>query len=143
MRNSDEIQKTIESHLGIHAGETTKDKLFTFTEVECLGACVNAPMIQINDDYFEDLTPDSMRQLLDALRASAKRTGTSEEDAAAAGKLMWDADLPMGDIGKREGKGVDALSPGPHSSRMSCENSKGLSNLTGKKWGIETTRPDL
>ena len=37
---------------GIHPGETTKDKLFTLTEVECLGACVNAPMVQINDDYY-------------------------------------------------------------------------------------------
>lgn len=40
------------SSQGIHVGETTKDKLFTLTEVECLGACVNAPMVQINDDYY-------------------------------------------------------------------------------------------
>ena len=38
--------------VGIKEGETTKDKLFTLTIVECLGACVNAPMIQINDDYY-------------------------------------------------------------------------------------------
>lgn len=37
---------------GIKPGQTTKDKMFTLTEVECLGACVNAPMIQVNDDYF-------------------------------------------------------------------------------------------
>lgn len=38
--------------LGIKVGETTPDKLFTLTEVECLGACVNAPMVQINDNYY-------------------------------------------------------------------------------------------
>ena len=40
---------------GINEGETTKDKLFTLTVVECLGACVNAPMMQINDDYYVSL----------------------------------------------------------------------------------------
>lgn len=61
---SGDIVKTCEDHLGIHTGESTKDGLFTIVEVECLGACVNAPMVQINDDYFEDLTPESMKQLL-------------------------------------------------------------------------------
>lgn len=61
---SGNIIKTCEDHLGIHNGESTKDGLFTIMEVECLGACVNAPMVQINDDYFEDLTPESMKQLL-------------------------------------------------------------------------------
>ena len=49
---SDSILKVIEDKLGIKPGETTKDKMFTLNEVECLGACVNAPMIQIGDDYF-------------------------------------------------------------------------------------------
>lgn len=40
------------SFAGIKSGETTKDKMFTLTEVECLGACVNAPMLQIGDDYY-------------------------------------------------------------------------------------------
>jgi NADH dehydrogenase (ubiquinone) flavoprotein 2 len=61
---SGNIVKTCEDHLGIHTGESTKDGLFTIVEVECLGACVNAPMVQVNDDYFEDLTPESMKQLL-------------------------------------------------------------------------------
>ena len=52
LQNSDGIVKTIEKHLGIHMGQTTNDKLFTLSEVECLGACVNAPMVQINDDYY-------------------------------------------------------------------------------------------
>jgi hypothetical protein len=65
---SGNIVKTCESELGIHTGETTQDGMFTIVEVECLGACVNAPMVQINDDYFEDLTPDVMKQLLGDLK---------------------------------------------------------------------------
>ena len=49
---STEIQKTIEKHLKIQTGETTKDKLFTLVEVECAGACVNAPVLAVNDDYY-------------------------------------------------------------------------------------------
>ena len=47
LRGSDEILKTIKKNLGINVGETTEDKLFTLSEVECLGACVHAPMIQV------------------------------------------------------------------------------------------------
>jgi NADH:ubiquinone oxidoreductase subunit E len=46
------IVKTIEEKLGIHVGETTKDGLFTLVEVECAGACVNAPVLAVNDDYY-------------------------------------------------------------------------------------------
>jgi NADH-quinone oxidoreductase subunit E len=52
---------------GMKKGATTGDGLFTLTEVECLGACANAPMVQINDDNFEDLTFDSTTAVLDAL----------------------------------------------------------------------------
>ena len=69
--NASGIAQACEKHLGIHMGESTKDGLFTLMEVECLGACVNAPMVQINDDYYEDLTPERMVEILDAL-ASGK-----------------------------------------------------------------------
>lgn len=72
---SDKIMKAIEGHLGIHSGEMTEDKLFSLLEVECLGACVNAPMMQINDDYYEDLTPESTVQLLKALKDSVTISG--------------------------------------------------------------------
>lgn len=65
---SADIVKAAEEHLNITMGETTADGLFTLEEVECLGACVNAPMVQINDDYYEDLTPDRLAGILDALR---------------------------------------------------------------------------
>ncbi len=52
---------------GLKKGRTTQDGLFTLTEVECLGACANAPMVQINDDNYEDLTFETMTGILDAL----------------------------------------------------------------------------
>lgn len=66
---SEEIKKAIEEHLGIKEGETTEDGLFTLREVECLGTCACAPMIQLNDDYYECLTKESIVQLLEACKA--------------------------------------------------------------------------
>jgi NADH-quinone oxidoreductase subunit E len=66
---SEGIVNACRSKLGIGLGETTPDGKFTLVEVECLGACVNAPMVQINDEYYEDLTPQSMEALLGALAA--------------------------------------------------------------------------
>ena len=68
LRGSSEIVKAAEKNLGIKMGQTTKDGKFTLTEVECMGACVNAPMVQINDDYYEDLTPEIMDRLIDSLK---------------------------------------------------------------------------
>ena len=68
LRDSDGIADAVRGALDVQFGETTKDGLFTVSEVECLGACVNAPMMQIDDDFYEDLTPDSTRAILDALR---------------------------------------------------------------------------
>ena len=65
---SGEIVKACEKSLGIHTGETTKDGMFTTMEVECLGACANAPMVQINDDFYEDLTAESMTSILESLK---------------------------------------------------------------------------
>lgn len=62
------VVEACEKNLGIHVGESTKDGLFTMMEVECLGACANAPMIQINDDFYEDLTPESMTEILASLK---------------------------------------------------------------------------
>lgn len=66
---SEDIKRTITKHLGIEDGETTEDGLFTLKEVECLGACANAPMIQMNDDYYECLTPKTTIELLEACKA--------------------------------------------------------------------------
>jgi len=72
LRGADEITKTCKKKLGVDIGGTTEDGKFTLTEVECLGACVNAPMVQINDDYFEDLEPKIMEKIIDDLSAGKK-----------------------------------------------------------------------
>lgn len=65
---SDDVKRAIKDKLGIAAGQTSADGLFTAVETECLGACVNAPMVQINDDYYEDLNYDRMCAVIDALK---------------------------------------------------------------------------
>ncbi|KAF7692526.1 NADH dehydrogenase [ubiquinone] flavoprotein 2, mitochondrial [Silurus meridionalis] len=67
--DSDSILQAIQNKLGIKVGETTADGLFTLVEVECLGACVNAPMVQINDNYYEDLKPSDIEHIIDELKA--------------------------------------------------------------------------
>lgn len=68
LRGSDDVREACRRHLGIGPGETTADGLFTVVEVECLGACVNAPVAQIGDDFYEDLDADSVVGVLTALR---------------------------------------------------------------------------
>jgi NADH dehydrogenase (ubiquinone) flavoprotein 2 len=72
LRNSDAVVDACRKKLGIELGETTADQLFTLGEVECLGACVNAPMMQINDDFYEDLDARSTEAILDALARGEK-----------------------------------------------------------------------
>ena len=68
LRGSDDVLAACYAR-GMKKGATTEDGLFTLTEVECLGACANAPMVQINDDNYEDLTAESMAAILDTLAA--------------------------------------------------------------------------
>lgn len=68
LRGGNEILTTCKKHLGIEVGGDTSDGLFHLMEVECLGACVNAPMVQINDHYYEDLTPESVKSVLNDLK---------------------------------------------------------------------------
>jgi NADH-quinone oxidoreductase E subunit len=72
LRGSDKITEACKSKLGIEIGEKTADGKFSLVEVECLGACVNAPMVQINDDYYEDLSPKLMEKIIDDLSAGKK-----------------------------------------------------------------------
>ena len=69
LRGSDDVVAACRSVTGIKGwGETSADGVFTMTEVECVGACVNAPVIQVNDDFYEDLDAESTQRLLEALR---------------------------------------------------------------------------
>lgn len=68
LRNSEKILKHIEQRLHITVGETTPDKKFTLVEAECLGACGTAPVMQIGDDYYEDLDEAKVDKILDRLK---------------------------------------------------------------------------
>ena len=69
LRGSDEIVATCRKVTGIAGwGETSADGLFTMSEVECLGACVNAPILQVNDDFYEDMDAAATERLLEALK---------------------------------------------------------------------------
>jgi NADH-quinone oxidoreductase subunit E len=76
LRGSDDVMAACKNR-GMTKGKTTPDGLFTLTEVECIGNCTNAPVVQINDDNYEDLDYDSMTRILDALVAGEQpKTGT-------------------------------------------------------------------
>ncbi|HZS11823.1 MAG TPA: NAD(P)H-dependent oxidoreductase subunit E [Nitrospirales bacterium] len=79
---SDTLLEWLRARLGIGPGETTEDRLFTISTVECLAACGVGPMMQINDDYYERLT----EARLDRILADLKREGTSP---LKTGPFMW------------------------------------------------------
>ena len=67
LNGSDKVVNHLENRLGIKLGETTSDGKYTLKEVECLGACVGAPMFQIGTSYYEKLTPETIDKILDSL----------------------------------------------------------------------------
>lgn len=72
LRGSEDLRAAAKEVTGCGLGETSEDGKFTVVEVECLGACCNAPMVQINDDYYEDLTAESFKSVLEALERGEK-----------------------------------------------------------------------
>ena len=77
LKGSDQIVDACQKHLGIRLGETTADGMFTLKEAECLGACVNAPMLQIDEHFYEDLTAENVVSLLNTLAAGQEpKTGS-------------------------------------------------------------------
>src|SRR3954452_10379621 len=69
LRGSDQVVEACRKETGIAGwGETSEDRMFTMTEVECLGACVNAPILQVDDDFYEDMDAAKVTELLAALR---------------------------------------------------------------------------
>jgi NADH-quinone oxidoreductase subunit E len=90
LRGSNDIVSACKAHLGIGVGQTTGDGLFTLSEAECLGACVNAPMMQVDDDYYEDLDAESTVSILEALaRGETPKPGpqNGRQTSAPAGGL--------------------------------------------------------
>lgn len=68
LRGSAALKEKCQALLNLEEGDITPDGKFSLVEVECLGACVNAPVVQINDDFFEDLTPDQFEKILNDLQ---------------------------------------------------------------------------
>lgn len=80
LRGSDDVFAACKNR-GLAKGKTTPDGLFTLTEVECMGNCASAPMVQVNDDNFEDLDYDRMTAILEALaRGEMPKPGTQDPD---------------------------------------------------------------
>ncbi|MFC3051123.1 NADH-quinone oxidoreductase subunit NuoE [Kordiimonas pumila] len=103
LRGADDVMAACKKHLGINMGQTTADGVFTLGEVECAGACVNAPVVSINDDYYEDLTPETMVALLEKL--------SKGEDAKPGPQIDRQNSAPFGGpttLKKASGKGKDA-----------------------------------
>jgi len=78
LAGSDALKALLRKRIG-EQGQVTADGAFSWIEVECLGACCNAPMVQINEDYYEDLTPENFEALLDNLAAGRPVTIGSQQ----------------------------------------------------------------
>jgi NADH-quinone oxidoreductase subunit E len=88
LRGSDQVVEGCRKSLGIDIGETTADGKFTLSEVECAGACVNAPVAQIGDHYYEDLDADGIATVLEALKRGetpSHGSQTGRQTSAPAG----------------------------------------------------------
>jgi NADH-quinone oxidoreductase E subunit len=112
LRGSDEVVGACRNSLGIGVGETTSDGAFSLGEVECLGACVNAPVVQVDDDYYEDVDSRSMASIIDALKrgdrpAAGSQTGRTAS-APEGGPLTLTGEIAK-PAGKKAGKNVDAV----------------------------------
>ncbi len=78
LRGSDKLLEVAKKETGCSLGKTSEDKKFTLVEVECLGACCNAPMVQINDDYYEDLNETNFKKILNNLKVGNKNNKGSQ-----------------------------------------------------------------
>lgn len=98
LRGSDEVARACREagHVGGY-GQTSADGMFTMTEVECLGGCVNAPILQVDDDYYEDMDYDSTVRLIEALRRGERPTPGSmigRQTSAPIGERTSLLDVP-------------------------------------------------
>ena len=103
LRGSDAIVEACKRTLGVEFGGTTEDGLFTLSEMECLGACVNAPMMQINDDYYEDLDPISAESILTELRL-----GETPKTGSQIGRKSCEPSSGLTSLTELDGEGSDA-----------------------------------
>jgi NADH-quinone oxidoreductase E subunit len=105
LRGSGEVMKACKEKLGIGHGDVTPDHAFSLIEVECAGACVNAPVAQIGDDYFEDLDYASTVKLIDAFKRGEKPkhgSVTGRDNSAPAGEHITLTEDPTKPIPKQD-----------------------------------------
>jgi NADH-quinone oxidoreductase subunit E len=88
LNGAEELLAGLEEHLGIKSGQTTEDRLFSLNEVECLAACGTAPVLQVNDKYYEEMDLDAAKKLLDELKAKAG------SDSRGEGEPRPNAEVP-------------------------------------------------
>ncbi len=105
LRGAGDLMKLCAEKVGAR-DHLSADGLFTWQEVECLGACCNAPMAQINDYYYEDLTPATLGQIIDDFRAGkapapGSYIGRSGSAPAEGPKTLQAASLYDGSLGKK------------------------------------------
>jgi NADH-quinone oxidoreductase subunit E len=97
LRGAADLTQACQTKLSVGLKEKSEDGLFTVMEVECLGACANAPMVQINDDYYEDLTPQRLVEIIDDLKAGRKVPVGSQagrQGSAPSGGMKTLTDVP-------------------------------------------------
>ncbi len=87
LRGAMEVLARLEGHLDIGLGETSADGQITLGEFECLGACVNAPVVWIDDDYYEDVDADKAVEIIDALRRGERPTPGPQVDRHASAPI--------------------------------------------------------
>jgi NADH-quinone oxidoreductase subunit E len=109
LRGAQAVMDTCKRVLDIGVGQTTDDDLFTLSEVECLCACVNAPMVQIDDDFYEDLSAETMETILNELRdgktpAPGSRIGRRSSEPAGGLTTLRVSPSPAVKTKKGEGR---------------------------------------
>jgi NADH-quinone oxidoreductase subunit E len=121
LRGADAIKDTCRKLIGA-PNHVTEDGLFSWTEVECLGACVNAPMAQINEDYYEDLTPESVTDILAELKAGRQPKPGPQNGRQASAPLggpitLTDPELYKNELPDDAPPDYEVRSPRPPKSR--------------------------
>jgi NADH-quinone oxidoreductase subunit E len=110
LRGADAIKDTCRKLIG-DPGHVTKDGLFSWSEVECLGACVNAPVAQINKDYYEDLTPESLTRIIENLQAGRPVRPGPQNGRHASAPLSGPNTLTDSDLYRDEEPDEEPVTP--------------------------------
>jgi NADH-quinone oxidoreductase subunit E len=110
LRGSEDLKKVCRRMIG-EENHVTADGTFSWIEVECLGACVNAPMVQINADYYEDLTPESLTRIINDLSAGRKPKPGPQIDRINSAPIGGPTTLTDPALFAGNGKGAEAHAP--------------------------------